>query len=105
MVTEKGAKQLVVAPLARRDLRDIHRYIAKSSPHYAADFLGDLTRKIVWIAKIDFTGSPRDHIKPGLRALPYRERCIYYRSLEDRVVILRVMHMAQDLKRRDFEEF
>ncbi|MDE1159209.1 MAG: type II toxin-antitoxin system RelE/ParE family toxin [Neorhizobium sp.] len=57
------------------------------------------------MAKTYFTGSPRDHISPGLRALPYRERCIYYRSFEDRVVILRVMHMAQDIKRRDFEEF
>ncbi len=99
----KRSKRLVVSPLARADLRGIRRFIAESSPFYAREFLADLTAKIHWIAKADFTGAPRDHILSGLRALPYRRRCIYYRSYPDRIVILRVMHMAQDVKRQDFE--
>ncbi|MGK9050059.1 type II toxin-antitoxin system RelE/ParE family toxin [Neorhizobium sp. CSC1952] len=98
-----GPKRLVVAPLARADLRAIRRYIAESSPFYAQEFMADITAKIAWIAEVDFTGSPRDHISPGLRSFPYRQRCIYYRSHPDRIVILRVMHMAQDVKPRDFE--
>lgn len=65
--------------------------------------MADITAKIAWIAEVDFTGSPRDYISPGLRSFPYRQRCIYYRSYPDRIVILRVMHMAQDVKPRDFE--
>jgi toxin ParE1/3/4 len=97
------AKRLIVSPLARADLRGIRHFIAESSPYYAQEFLADLTAKIAWIAEADFTGSPRDHVSPGLRAFPYRRRCIYYRTYPDRVVILRVMHMAQDVKRQDFE--
>jgi plasmid stabilization system protein ParE len=98
-----NGKRLIVAPLARQDLRGIRRYIAETSAFYAQEFMGDLTAKIAWIAQADFTGSPRDHISPGLRAFPYRQRCIYYRSYPDRIVVLRVMHMAQDMKPQDFE--
>lgn len=96
-------KELIIAPLALADLRGIRRYIAESSPHYAREFLADLTAKISWIAEVDFTGSPRDHISAGLRALPYRQRCIYYRSYPEKIVILRVMHGARDIKPQDFE--
>lgn len=96
-------KRLIVAPLAREDLRGIRRFIAESSPFYAREFLADLTERIAWIAEVDFTGSPRDQISPGLRSFPYRQRCIYYRSYPDRIVILRIMHGAQDVKPQDFE--
>lgn len=99
----KRAKRLIISPLARADLRGIRRFIAATSVYYAAEFLTDLTAKIVWIVQADFTGSPRNDISPGLRAFPYRQRCIYYRSYADRIVILRVLHMAQDVKRQDFE--
>lgn len=72
------AKELIIAPLALADLQGIRRYIAESIPHYAREVLADLTMKISWIAEVDFTDSPRDHISEGLRAYPYRQRCIYY---------------------------
>jgi toxin ParE1/3/4 len=84
-------------------LRGIRRHIAKASPYHAEEFLADLTTKIFWLAEVDFTGSPRDSILEGLRGFPYRERCIYYRSNHDRIVILRVLHGAQDVKTQDFE--
>ncbi len=70
----------------------------------AALFVGDMNRKIEWIAKVDFTGSPRDHMGKGLRAVPYRGRCIYFRSFPDRIVIVRVLHSAQDMTQQEFEE-
>jgi plasmid stabilization system protein ParE len=36
-------------------------------------------------------------------AVPYRNRCIYYRSYHDRIVVLRVKHGAEDIKPQDFE--
>lgn len=81
----------------------MRRYIAETSPHYAQEFLVDLTAKIAWIAEVDFTGSPRDHIAPGLRGFPYRNRCVYYRSYADRIVILGVKHGAEDIRPQEFE--
>ena len=66
--------------------------------------MADINEKIEWIAKVDFTGSPRDHVSNGLRAFPYRKRCIYFRSYADRVVIVRVLHGAQDVTQHEFEE-
>ena len=43
------------------------------------------------------------HIAPGLRGFLYRNRCIYYRSYSDRIVVLRVKHGAEDIKPQDFE--
>lgn len=57
---------------------------------------------MVWIAEVGFTGVPRDWIRDGLRALPYRERCIYYRIDGDAVYILRVLHGRQDITSQSF---
>ena len=97
-------KKLEITKSARRDLRDIHRYIRQDDPRAAAEFVGDLTAKLMWIADTGFSGSPRDHIRPGLRGFPYRSRCIYFRSYEDRVVIVRILHGAQDVARQRFDE-
>lgn len=97
-------KKLIVAPAAKRDLRDIYQHISLDSVHYAQALLIDLTSKINWIAEVDFTGSPRDYISKGLRGLPFRKRCIYYRSYSDRIVVLRILHSAQDVARQKFDE-
>ena len=66
----------------------IFLYIAEESVEIAADFVADIHSKIEWIVETDFTGSPRDHIRKGLRGFPYRKRCIYYRSYKDRIVVM-----------------
>ena len=85
-----------------RDLRGIRKYIAEDNPQQAQIFAADIAAKITWIAEVDFTGSPRDHISEGLRGFPYRKRCIYYRSLSDKVVVIRVLHSAQDIAKQQF---
>ncbi|OQP88164.1 plasmid stabilization system [Rhizobium rhizosphaerae] len=92
-----------MAPAALADLRGIRRHIAQTSAYHAEAFLTELTAKVAWIAEVDFTGVPRDHILEGLRALPFRQRCIYYRSYADRIVVLRVLHGAQDVEKQQFD--
>ena len=96
------ARTLVLTDLALRDLRDIHACIAADSPANADAFLADLTARIEWIAEDGFTGVPRDHISVGLRAFPYRRRCIYFRHEQTRTLILRVVHGAQDVEQLQF---
>lgn len=78
-------------------------YIAEEDIDAASRFLADLNNKIEWIVKVDFTGSPRDYISKDLRALPYRKRCIYFRSFEDRIIIVRILHSAQDIGQQEFQ--
>ena len=98
------AKRLVLTERAKRDLRSIHRFIAKDDPDAATRFVADLSAKAIWIAETDFSGMARDHVRPGLQALPYRRRCIYFRTFADRVVIVRVLHQAQDITAQSFDE-
>lgn len=70
----------------------------------ATNFVDDLHQKIQWIADVGFTGTPRDWIRPNLRALPYRKRCIYFRIFTDEVHILRILHGKQDLTQQEFEK-
>jgi len=64
--------------------------------------VADLSAKIEWIAKTGFNGVPRDWIRPGLRALPYRDRCFYFRVEDETVTILRVIHGRQDVEKQEF---
>jgi len=86
------------------DLTEIYLYIAREDTETAAIFINELHKKIYWIAKAGFTGSPRDWIRPGLRAHPYKERCIYFRIKDDELHILRILHARQDVTKQEFEE-
>lgn len=63
----------------------------------------DFLAKIDWIAEVGFTGAPRDEILPGMRAFPFRGRCIYYRHDSESVLILRILHGAQDVTAQTFD--
>lgn len=104
MTPTKPMKPARIAARADRDIRRLHQHISKTSQAGADSFLKKILAKIHWIAETDFTGVPRDDIAPGLRAFPFRDRCIYYRRYEDRIVILRVLHGAQDTERQSFVE-
>ncbi len=80
------------------DLTAIFLYLAEvANVKTATAFVADLENKIAWIAAAGFPGVPRDELQLGLRALPYRGRCIYFRTDENTVHVLRVVHAAQDV--------
>lgn len=95
---------MIYAPLADQDLLDIFLHIAQDDPIAAGRFIRQLTQKIEWIASSDFPGVPRDSLLPGLKALPFKRRCIYFRTTKNRVIILRVLHGHQNTTPYDFPE-
>lgn len=97
-------KTLDISAKAKSDLRGIRQYIQQDSAEESRRFMEDLTAKIEWIVETDFTGSPRDYITKGLRGLPYRNRCIYYYSYDDRIMIVRVLGGRQDITQKEFVE-
>lgn len=103
MTKKKRGKLLEVMPRARRDLFALSSHLARTSPSAAHAFVADITQKMHWIADVDFTGAPREELGPGIRALPYRNRCIYFVSRPDRIVVLRILHGAQDVAAQAFD--
>jgi plasmid stabilization system protein ParE len=88
---------------ALSDLLAIHNYISNSNPVAARRLLDDLNHKIKWLAQAGATGVPRS-FAPGLRAFPYRERCIYFVVSEDIMTVLRILHGHQNITPEDFPE-
>jgi toxin ParE1/3/4 len=77
---------------------------AQTNPVAAAAFVADLTGKIERISQIGLSGTARDWIRPGLRALPYRDRCFYFRIDDNALYLLRVLHGKQDVEKQEFTD-
>lgn len=90
---------MIFAPRAVRDLAEIKAFIALDDETTAERFIADLSDKIFSIARNGLGGVSRSWIRPGLRMLPYRNRCIYFRIEADTVIILRILHGRQDVSR------
>ncbi len=98
------SRKPVFSRAARADLRSIFKYIAAQNPDAAAAFVLDIHSKINSIAQNGFTGVTRDHLRQQLRALPYRDRCIYFRVEESHIYIVRILHGRQDISFEHFPE-
>jgi len=62
----------------------------------------DLTSKLFDLASLGVTGSSRDWVSTGLRAFPYRERCFYFRIVDNKMIVVRVLHGRQDVTAQEF---
>lgn len=96
--------KLTLTDKARSDLRAIYDYIADKNPDAASRFLQDLTKKIFDLAEQGVTGVSRDLVSKGLRCFPYRERCFYFRIINDEMIVIRVLHGRQDVGSQEFTE-
>ncbi|WP_426231865.1 type II toxin-antitoxin system RelE/ParE family toxin [Pararhizobium sp. DWP3-4] len=96
-------RKLKLTPRALRDLRDVYEYIALIDPISAKRFVSRINVKMEWIAKSGLTGVARDFI-PGLRAFPYRDRCIYFLADNSTMTVLRILHGRQDITSENFPE-
>ncbi len=94
--------QLIITDTAKADLRNIRTYIAKDSPKMARSFVNDLTTKLYKLADTGVIGTPRDNIKTGLRAFPYRGRSFYLHIIDNKMFVIRVLHGKQDISEHDF---
>ncbi|WP_245281511.1 type II toxin-antitoxin system RelE/ParE family toxin [Rhizobium sp. AAP43] len=96
-------RQLVLTKSALRDLRAHYDYVCAFDPGAAERLLHEINRKIRSIAELGVSGVPRT-FSPGLRAFPFRNRCIYFTITDDTVTVLRVMHGRQNTTPDDFPE-
>lgn len=88
---------------AQRDLAEIYLYLADRGDSVAGRRLvASLSTKIRSLASSGSIGVARDWISPGLRAFPYKNRCIYFRVVDSKMRILRILHGKQDIDSQMF---
>jgi len=84
------------------DLAEMYQYIKAENPMAADDFINDMTETLFNLAELGITGFSRDWISDRLRAFPYRNRCFYFRILDDAMIVVRVLHGRQDVNAQEF---
>lgn len=86
-------------PLARDDLLGIGRF---TRLRWARDqqnrYLNLLRERMDMVARNPFLGADRDDISRGLGSLPVGRHLIFYRMVDDGVLVVRILHDAMDVE-------
>jgi toxin ParE1/3/4 len=84
------------SPKAKKDLRDIWRYYARTASLEVADrMLRKISVESERIGRLPTPGRERDEF-PGLRRLPVRPYTIFFRITPEKVEVVRVLHEERD---------
>ena len=89
--------QVIITPLAERDLESIGDYIAEDNPTRAISFVAELRAQCAKIAKAPQAYRPRPDLGDGIRSCAYGNYVIFFIANKARLTIARVLHGAMDI--------
>ena len=91
---------LVIAPLAKHDLKRIYDYsISNWGDRQASDYLEKL-KKLFWeLTEQPKMGVERDELLPNMRSFSVDSHVVFYRLQQSQVEVVRVLHGRQDPRR------
>lgn len=86
-------------PLAREDLKEIGRYIARESQNLAVAlrFLDSIEQKLQLYATQPEMGQRRPDLGHDVRHFPVGDYVVFYRPMEAGIEVLRVLHGSRDI--------
>jgi toxin ParE1/3/4 len=96
--------QIVRTRQADADLLEIWLYFAQESLDRADDLLTKLEEGYQILKDYPFAGRSRNELVPELRSLTVGNYQVFYRVVQQRVEILRILHGARDIERIFAEE-
>jgi toxin ParE1/3/4 len=92
-----SAPRILRTPEATADLDEIWDYIARDSPAAADRVLDALSERFGLLSENPELGELQPLLADGTyRRFVYRGYVIYYRPLEDAIVLVRILHGARD---------
>jgi toxin ParE1/3/4 len=89
--------KLIVSPQAVEALREIEEYIGNDNPKAAVEFVDRLVERFSELARFPGIGKRRDEIRKGYRSIVEGEYLIFYRTVNDVVEIMHVVHGKRKL--------
>jgi len=94
------AYQLVIAPAAKADLKDIYHYGLRQWGKGQSDsYLKSLKDHIWSLSEQPLMGVERPELLPGARSLPIESHTLFYWVSTDTIAIIRVLNSRQDPQR------
>lgn len=95
-----SAHQLVIAPAARHDLKDIYQYgLRKWGKAQSDSYLTALKDQFWSLTAQPLMGIERPKLLPDTRSLHIQSHTLFYRVTANRIEIIRVLHGRQDPQR------
>jgi toxin ParE1/3/4 len=93
-------KSLRIAEAAKADLRDIKQYTEQTwGAAQARRYVDEFRARFTLLRQRPRLGRPREELATGLRSLPSGAHVIFYKDLDDRIVVVRVLHASMDVRR------
>ena len=94
------SQQLVIAPAAKNDLKDIYQYgLRQWGRAQSESYLSSIKNQFWSLTQQPFMGTERHELLPDTRSLPVESHTLFYRVTANSVEIIRVLHGRQDPQR------
>ena len=95
-----ASHQLVIAPAAKNDLKDIYQYgLRQWGQAQSESYLSTIKNQFWLLTQQPLMGTERPDLLPDTRSLPIESHTLFYRVTANRVEIIRVLHGRQDPQR------
>ena len=92
--------RFVLSPRAQADLDAIWDYTVKTwDAHQAERYVRMIAEAIEFVALSPGIGKSCDHIRDGYRKYPAGSHFLFYRQLDGRIDIVRILHRRMDFER------
>jgi toxin ParE1/3/4 len=93
-------QQLVIAPIARDDLKNIYQYARRQWGKARSDSYMAILQEQFWsLTEQPLMGVERPELSPVVRSLAIQSHTVFYRVVGKRIEIIRVLHGRQDPQR------
>ncbi|MGJ4949313.1 type II toxin-antitoxin system RelE/ParE family toxin [Bradyrhizobium sp. HKCCYLS20291] len=93
-----GERSALWSPDAVGDLERLWDYLAAAAGPATADrVLRDVQSVVLTLAEFPHAGRSRDELRPGLRSIPVGAQVVFYRVVNDRPQIVRIIDGRQDI--------
>lgn len=92
--------QLVIAPAAKNDLKEIYQYgLRLWGQAQSESYLSTIKNQFWLLTQQPLTGTQRPELLPDVRSIPINIHTLFYRVTTTRVEVIRVLHGRQDPQR------
>ena len=92
--------QLVIAPAAKNDLKEIYQYgLRQWGQAQSENYLSTIKNQFWLLTQQPLIGTERPELLPDVRSIPINSHTLFYRVTTTRVEVIRVLHGRQDPQR------
>lgn len=89
---------VIIRDLAQADIEDLYDWVEAAAGTVTAErYLDRIDSRIATLETLPHRGSPRNALRPGLRALSFEGRMLIYYTIDgENVFVMRVVSTARD---------